>query len=75
MGRTITHCPQCGKENPPDALFCHYCKNELEGVTAEPQVPSSTLQPSGRMDNTFLMYLIAILVMGIIASVYLLLVR
>lgn len=71
MGRVVVHCPQCGKENPSDALFCHYCKNELEGVKAEPAPPAYATRRHFRADNVVLLYLIIVIIMGIVLSLYL----
>jgi hypothetical protein len=57
-------CSKCGKENPPDALFCNACGAGLAGGTAtqliDQQVPAATTQ---KTDMT------AVAIVGIVCAI------
>jgi len=72
MNSNNVKCPYCGKENPPDAIFCMQCGSRLKGedVKTSEKRKKTVTHPDKKFDVKVLYILIVVLLVASFAVLY-----
>jgi len=72
-GTSAKYCIHCGKQLPPDALFCPNCGQKVETSSEAPGDMSAKEEPAPKIDCGLTLAIIAVVVgnvIGIVALIY-----